>query len=129
MAEPFILEVKEGGVLQFPPALVQSFDFREGSKVFAREKEGRIILTSEEQEKLEGFRLAVEKLRKNVKKAGGITAKEIEDTVRKVRAEKAKGRQYLHIRFVGFRSNVQADHVSLGGTFPTYTLPGYLRRV
>jgi len=91
MAEPFVLEVKEGGVLQFPPALVQSFDLREGTKVFAREQEGRIILTSEEQENLERFRLAVEKLRENVRKAGGITAKEIEDAVRKVRAVKNRG--------------------------------------
>ncbi len=90
MAEPLVLEIEEGLSLKLPPDVAQSLHLKKGSKVFVRESEGRIILTPEEQEKLEQFRHAVEKVRENVRKAGGITAREIEDAVRKVRTAKSR---------------------------------------
>ena len=90
MSECFVLEVEEDLSVKIPPSLAERLHLERGTKVFAREEDGRVVLTSEERENRERFWRAVQKVREDVKKAGGISVKEIDDIVRKVRA--AKGR-------------------------------------
>ena len=72
--------------LKIPPDIAVDLHITEGTKLFLSKENGRIVLTTEEQKKWERFDRALEAVRRDVKEAGGITVKEIEDAVRKVRA-------------------------------------------
>lgn len=72
--------------LKLPADVVKKLHLRRGSRLYLREGKGSLVLmTAREKEVWEGFKGAVERVRQEVKSAGGVTHAEIEAAVRRVR--------------------------------------------
>ena len=78
--------MQDGLFLKIPSDIVMDLHIEEGTKFFLSEEDRKIVLRTEEQKKWERFDRALEAVRRDVKEAGGITVKEIEDAVEKARA-------------------------------------------
>jgi antitoxin component of MazEF toxin-antitoxin module len=77
--------------LRLPADVVKKLHLRRGTRLYLREGKGSLVLmTAREREVWEGFRGAVEQVRREVASAGGVTDAEVEAAVKRVRANKGR---------------------------------------